>query len=67
MRTIAVIAFAFLVGEIAAAQVPTSGKGWITTSSNCWRGVFRANYIHSNLFCSPQNNLRLSTGIVLRF
>jgi opacity protein-like surface antigen len=30
-----------------------------------WR--FQGDYIHSNLFNSPQNNLRLSTGIVLRF
>lgn len=30
-----------------------------------WR--FQGDYIHSNLFNSSQNNLRLSTGIVLRF
>jgi hypothetical protein len=30
-----------------------------------WR--FQADYIHSNLFNSPQNNVRVSTGIVLRF
>ena len=30
-----------------------------------WR--FQGDYIHSNLFNAPQNNLRLSTGIVLRF
>jgi len=30
-----------------------------------WR--FQGDYVHSNLFNQPENNLRLSTGIVLRF
>jgi len=30
-----------------------------------WR--FQGDYIHTDLFDSPQNNLRLSTGIVLHF
>lgn len=30
-----------------------------------WR--FQGDYIHTHLFNAPQNNLRLSTGIVLRF
>lgn len=30
-----------------------------------WR--FQGDYVHSNLFNHPENNLRLSTGIVLRF
>lgn len=28
---------------------------------------FQGDYVHSNLFNAPQNNLRLSTGLVLRF
>ena len=30
-----------------------------------WR--FQADYVHTHLFAIPQNNLRFSTGIVLRF
>ena len=30
-----------------------------------WR--FQGDYVHSNLFNQPENNLRLSTGIVLHF
>lgn len=30
-----------------------------------WR--FQGDYIHSNLFDTPQNNVRISTGIVVRF
>jgi hypothetical protein len=30
-----------------------------------WR--FQADYVHSRLFAMPQNNVRYSTGIVLRW
>jgi hypothetical protein len=30
-----------------------------------WR--FQADYVHTHLFAIPQDNLRFSTGIVLRY
>jgi hypothetical protein len=69
----------FAEAFIGFAHVNTNGFGSDTSFSSgvgggldfklfgpiAWR--FEGDYLHTNLFNAPQNNLRLTTGVVLRF
>ena len=69
----------FAEGVVGFGHVNTNGFGSDTSFASgvgggldyklfrllAWR--FQGDYIHTRLFNQPQNNVRLSTGIVVRF
>jgi hypothetical protein len=54
-----------LASDTSFATAVGGGLDYKLIALLAWR--FQGDYIHTNLFDNPQNNLRLSTGIVLRF